>query len=95
MHIQLYKMCTGICNSVLIHVVLNNSEMFSYVTFKRWSNYSTKRYIRVDTLILLAARLSHFKCTRSFSPSMVKMLLCAKFSVVSPCSRVTPYIRSN
>ena len=31
MHIQLYKMCNGICNSVLIHVVLNNSGISFYV----------------------------------------------------------------
>lgn len=95
MHTQLYKMSTGIYNSVLNHVILNNSEMFSYVTLKQCWNYSTRCYITVDTLILLAARQSHFKCTRSFSPSMVKMLLCAKLSVVSPCSRAVPYIRSN
>jgi hypothetical protein len=47
------------------------------------------------TLILLAARHSHFKCTRSFSPSMVKMLFFAKFNVVSPWRRAMPYIRSN
>jgi len=84
MHTQLYKMCIGIYDSVLIHVILNNSGIFSYITFKQCWNYSIRCYIRVDTLILLAARHSHFKCTRSLSPSMVKMLFCAKFSVVSP-----------
>lgn len=52
-------------------------------------------YQTTVTLILLAARHSHFKCTRSFNPSMVKMLLFAKFNVVSPWRRETPYIRSN
>lgn len=45
-------------------------------------------------LILLPCKFNCFNWTRSFNPSMVKILLLLKLSSCRKCNRHTPYIRS-